>query len=45
VIVIAFVLAVVAIVFTASLGIGLIVLALGASLAAALSRRASHPVQ
>jgi len=40
----AFVLAIVAIAFTASVGVGLIVLALGAALTAALSRHFSQPV-
>ena len=44
VVAISFVLAIVAIVFTGLLSIGLIVLATGASLAAVLSRRSSRPV-
>jgi hypothetical protein len=43
VVVAAFVLAILAIVATASLGIGIVVLGLGASLAATLSRRSSSP--
>jgi hypothetical protein len=43
VVAVAFVLAIVAIAFTASIGIGLVVLAFGASLATVLSRRSSRP--